>query len=97
MERSPEVFLLGEGIADPASFFGTTQGLAKEFGPQRAIEMPISENALMGVAIGAAMNGQRPVVSMHRVEFSLLAFEQIFNNAAKIGKASCRERVCQYV
>lgn len=83
MERDPSVFLLGEGIADPASFFGTTKGLAERFGSNRAIEMPVSENALVGVAIGAALMGQRPVLSLHRVEFALLAFEQIVNNAAK--------------
>jgi pyruvate/2-oxoglutarate/acetoin dehydrogenase E1 component len=83
MENDPSVFLMGEGIADPASFFGTTKGLLDEFGAARAVEMPIAENGMVGVAIGAALSGQRPVISLHRVEFALLAIEQIVNNAAK--------------
>ena len=83
MERDPSVFLMGEGIADPASFFGTTKGLSDQFGAARAVEMPIAENGMVGVAIGAALSGQRPVISLHRVEFALLAMEQIVNNAAK--------------
>tara|TARA_R110002110_G_scaffold376568_2_gene586598 strand:- start:103812 stop:104921 length:1110 start_codon:yes stop_codon:yes gene_type:complete len=83
MEADPSVFLMGEGIADPASFFGTTKGLLDQFGAERAVEMPIAENGMTGVAIGAALVGQRPVISLHRVEFALLAIEQIVNNAAK--------------
>ncbi|MBI3506695.1 MAG: alpha-ketoacid dehydrogenase subunit beta [Proteobacteria bacterium] len=83
MKRDASVFVMGEGIDDPASFFGTTAGLAKEFGTDRVVEMPIAENGLTGIAVGAAMLGQRPVISLHRVEFALLAFEQIVNNAAK--------------
>lgn len=83
MERNPSVFLMGEGIADPASFFGTTKGLRDQFGESRTVEMPIAENGMTGVAIGAALVGQRPVISLHRVEFALLAIEQIVNNAAK--------------
>ncbi|HAA93398.1 MAG TPA: alpha-ketoacid dehydrogenase subunit beta [Rhodospirillaceae bacterium] len=83
MARDNSVFLLGEGIDDPAAFFGTTKGLAQQFGDPRALEMPVSENGMVGVAIGAALAGQRPVLSLHRVEFALLAIEQIVNNAAK--------------
>lgn len=83
MERDPSVFLMGEGIADAASFFGTTKGLRDRFGEARTVEMPIAENGMAGVAIGAALVGQRPVISLHRVEFALLAIEQIVNNAAK--------------
>lgn len=77
------VFLMGEGIADPTSFFGTTKGISEEFGADKVVEMSVAENAMTGVAIGAALSGQRPVISLHRVEFALLAFEQIVNNAAK--------------
>lgn len=77
------VFLMGEGIADPSSFWGTTAGVVERFGPDRVLEMPVAENGMTGVAIGAAMAGQRPVISLHRVEFALLAIEQIVNNAAK--------------
>lgn len=81
--RDPSVLMMAEGVADPSSVYGTTAGINKRIGPERIIEMPISENGLCGVAIGAALMGKRPVISFHRVEFALLAMEQIFNNAAK--------------
>jgi pyruvate dehydrogenase E1 component beta subunit len=81
--RNPSVIFLAEGVADPTAVFGTIKDLPKHIGPERIIEMPVSENALCGVAIGAAMMGKRPVISFHRVEFALLAMEQIVNNAAK--------------
>lgn len=81
--KDPSVIFLAEGVADPSSVYGTIAGLSKHIGPERIIEMPVSENALTGVAIGAAMMGKRPVLSFHRVEFALLAMEQIVNNAAK--------------
>jgi len=83
MAHDPSVFMMGEGIADPSGIFGTTTGLAEEFGAQRMVEMPVAENGLVGVAVGAALMGQRPVISLQRVEFALLAIEQIVNNAAK--------------
>jgi len=81
--KNPSVIFLAEGVADPSSVFGTTKDIGKHISPERLVEMPISENALTGVAIGAAMMGKRPVMSFHRVEFALLAMEQIVNNAAK--------------
>lgn len=83
-DRIKSSLLFGEGIKDPSSFFGTTKNLEKNFGSKRIFEMPISENALVGVAIGAAISGKRPIISFHRVEFALLAMEQIVNNAAKM-------------
>jgi pyruvate/2-oxoglutarate/acetoin dehydrogenase E1 component len=77
------VIFFAEGIADPSSVYGTTEGLQKHISKDRIIEMPLSENSLTGVAIGAAMSGKRPVLSFQRVEFALLAMEQIVNNAAK--------------
>lgn len=77
------VIFFAEGIADPSSVYGTTEGLRSHISADRVIEMPLSENALTGVAIGAAMVGKRVVLSFHRVEFALLAMEQIVNNAAK--------------
>ena len=88
MERDPDVFMMGEGIADHGNFFGTTNGLMEKFGSERMLEMPVAENAMTGIAIGAAMMGQRPVMSLQRVEFVLLALEQIFDNAAKIHYAT---------
>lgn len=81
--RDPSVLIMAEGVADPSSVYGTTAGINKRIGAERIIEMPVSENGLTGVAIGAALMGKRPVISFHRVEFALLAMEQIINNAAK--------------
>ena len=81
--RDPSVLFMAEGIADPSSVYGTTADIGKRIDPRRVIEMPVSENGLCGVAVGAALMGKRPVISFHRVEFALLAMEQIVNNAAK--------------
>ena len=81
--RDPSVLLMAEGIADPSAVYGTTADIGKHIDAKRIIEMPVSENALCGVAVGAALMGKRPVISFHRVEFALLAMEQIINNAAK--------------
>lgn len=83
-ERDKDVLLFAEGIDDPSAIYGTTKNLSGIYGKDRIIEMPIAENGLCGVAIGAAMSGKKPVISFHRVEFALLAFEQIVNNAAKM-------------
>lgn len=81
--RDERTFLFAQGVADPSSMWGTMKGISERFGPHRVIEMPIAENGAVGIAVGAAIAGQRPVISFHRVEFTLLAFEQIVNNAAK--------------
>lgn len=88
LARDPNVFLFGQGVADPSSMWGTQKGIVERFGADRVIEMPVAENGAIGAAIGAAMCGQRPVIALQRVEFSLLAFEQIVNNAAKAHYAS---------
>lgn len=82
-KKDNSVIYLAEGVDDPSSMFGTLTGLNKFFSSNRIIEMPLSENALTGIAIGAALMGKRPVISFQRVEFALLAMEQIVNNAAK--------------
>jgi pyruvate/2-oxoglutarate/acetoin dehydrogenase E1 component len=81
--RDDRTFLFAQGVADPSSMWGTLKGIGNRFGENRVIEMPIAENGAVGVAVGAALNGQRPIISFHRVEFALLALEQIVNNAAK--------------
>lgn len=81
--RDSSVLLMAEGISDPSSVYGTTTDIGKYIDAKRIIEMPVSENGLCGVAVGAALMGKRPVISFHRVEFALLAMEQIINNAAK--------------
>lgn len=84
LQKFENCFLIGEGVSDPKAIFGTTEGLFTKYGANRIIEMPISENGLTGVVIGAAMSGMRPVMVHQRVDFSLLSLEQIFNNAAKM-------------
>lgn len=84
MASDPRVFLMGEGVADPKAIFGTTSGLAEKYGHDRVIEMPVAEAGLTGVAIGAALMGQRPVMTHQRVDFTLLALDQLANNAAKL-------------
>lgn len=82
--KNENVIFMAQGVKDPSSVFGTLKGFDQYLSDQRLIEMPVSENGLIGIAIGASLSGQRPVVSLHRVEFALLAVEQIINNAAKI-------------
>jgi pyruvate/2-oxoglutarate/acetoin dehydrogenase E1 component len=85
MERDPEVFLMGEDIADP--FGGTykvTQGLSTRFGPDRVRNTPISEAVLGGAAVGAAMVGMRPVAEIMYMDFMSCCFDAVVNQAAKI-------------
>jgi len=79
----PEAYVIGEGVNDPGRIFGTTAGLLEKYGPERVIEQPIAENGLTGIAIGSALMGQRPIMTHQRVDFALLALEQLFNTAAK--------------
>lgn len=83
LARDKRVFLIGEGIPDPKGAFGTTTGLQKKFGKHRVMDMPVSENGMTGVCIGAALSGLRPVLTHMRVDFSLYSFDQIVNAAAK--------------
>jgi pyruvate dehydrogenase E1 component beta subunit len=84
LASDPRVFVLGEGVADPKGVFGTTKGLVDRHGRERVVETPVSESAITGMAIGSALLGQRPIVVHQRVEFCLLAIEQLVNNAAKM-------------
>jgi len=83
LERDPQVICYGLGVDDPKGVFGTTLGLQERFGPQRVFDMPTAENAMTGIAIGAALNGIRPVMTHQRLDFFLLAMDQLVNNAAK--------------
>ncbi len=84
MRADRRVIVLGEGVNDPKAIFGTTAGLVEEFGASRSLEMPLAENGFTGMAVGAALMGTRPIVIHQRVEFALLALEQLANNAAKL-------------
>ncbi|WJW74599.1 transketolase C-terminal domain-containing protein [Thiohalobacter sp. IOR34] len=83
LERDPGVIVIGEGVPDPKAIFGTTAGLRERFGPRRVFDMPLSENGMTGICIGAALTGLRPVMVHQRIDFALLAMDQIVNNAAK--------------
>jgi len=83
MAKDPRVFIMGLGAPDPAAIFGSTKGLAEKYGPKRVLDMPVAENAMTGVALGAALRGMRPVMTHIRLEFAMLAIDQIVNQAAK--------------
>src|SRR3954469_14368955 len=83
MRRDDDVFIMGEDIAEMGGSMGVTQGLLAEFGPQRIRNTPISEMALVGAGVGAAMQGMRPVCEVMYEDFMTLASEQIVNQAAK--------------
>ncbi len=84
MNRDPNVFLLGEDIGVHGGAFTVTKGLIEEFGPARIRDTPISEGAIVGAAVGAAMNGLRPVAEIMFVDWITLAMDQIVNQAAKV-------------
>lgn len=84
MERDPTVFILGEDVGLYGGSFKVTDGLLAEFGQERVIDTPIAEGAIVGMAIGAALAGLRPIVELMTVNFGLLAMDQIVNHAAKI-------------
>lgn len=83
MQRDPRVFVLGLGVEDHRGIYGTTLGLQEEFGPDRVVETPLSEDGMAGVAIGAALAGLRPIHAHIRMDFLLLATNQLVNIAAK--------------
>jgi pyruvate/2-oxoglutarate/acetoin dehydrogenase E1 component len=84
MREDDDVFIMGEDIAEMGGSMGVTQGMLAEFGPERVRNTPISEMALAGTAIGAAMQGMRPVAEIMYEDFLTLAAEQIVNQAAKV-------------
>ncbi len=84
MNRDARVFLMGEDVGAYGGCYAVSKGLLDEFGPERIRDTPLSESAFVGAGIGAAMNGMRPIVEIMTVNFSLLALDQIINNAATI-------------
>lgn len=82
LASDPGVYLMGLGAPDPTGVFGTTRGLHEVHGEDRVMDMPTSENGMTGVAIGSALVGMRPMMTHQRVDFALLALEQIVNQAA---------------
>ena len=84
MERDSSVFLLGEDIGAYGGAFKVTAGMLEKFGPERVIDTPISESAIVGAAVGAALMGLRPVAEMQFMDFIACGFDQVVNMAAKI-------------
>jgi len=83
MAANPAVYIMGLGVSDPRGVFGTTLGISSKYGLHRALDMPVSENAMTGIAIGSALVGMRPIITHQRTDFMLLSLDQIINNAAK--------------
>jgi len=83
MKKDPLVYVIGLGVPDPKGIFGTTLGLQEKYGAERVMDMPTAENGMTGVAIGSAVVGMRPLMIFQRVDFALLAMDQIVNTAAK--------------
>ena len=83
MAKDKKMICYGLGVTDPKNIFGTTKNLENKFGKERVFDVPTSENALTGISVGLAINGVRSVVSHQRVDFFLLAFDQLINSAAK--------------
>lgn len=79
----PNVYLMGLGVPDPKGIFGSTTGLQEKHGAARVMDMPLSENAMTGIAVGSALRGMRPIMTHQRIDFVMVAMEQIINQAAK--------------
>ena len=83
LEEYPETLLMGLGAPDPKGIFGSTIGLQDKFGKDRVFDIPLSENAITGVALGASITGMRTILTHQRIDFSLVSIEQIVNQSAK--------------
>jgi pyruvate/2-oxoglutarate/acetoin dehydrogenase E1 component len=84
MARDASVVVIGQGVDDPKAILGTTKGLVERFGPERVFDTPLSEDGMTGVALGLALAGLRPIHTHIRMDFILLAMNQIVNMAAKM-------------
>ena len=97
MRRDESVFLLGEEVAEYNGAYKVSQGMLDEFGPRRIIDTPIAELGFSGIAVGAAMNGLRPIVEFMTWNFAILAADQIINSAAKMLQMSGGQNGCPIV
>lgn len=88
MRRDKSVFLMGEEVAEYNGAYKVSKGMLDEFGPERVIDTPIAELGFAGIGVGAAMNGLRPIIEFMTFNFSLVAIDQIINNAAKMKNMS---------
>src|SRR6185295_9198713 len=94
MERDSRVFVLGEDVGKKGGVFKATNGLYDQFGEMRALDTPLAESAIAGVAIGAAMYGMRPIAEMQFADFIMPAVNQIVSEAAKIRYRSNNDWTC---
>ena len=88
MRRDESVYLMGEEVAEYNGAYKASKGMLEEFGPKRVIDTPIAELGFSGIAVGSAMNGNRPIVEFMTFNFSLVGIDQIINNAAKMRQMS---------
>ena len=97
MRKDKSVFLLGEEVAEYNGAYKVSQGMLDEFGPKRVIDTPIAELGFAGIAVGASMNGLRPIVEFMTWNFAILAADQIINSAAKMLQMSGGQYHCPIV
>ena len=97
MRRDDKVFLLGEEVAEYNGAYKVSQGMLDEFGAKRVIDTPIAELGFTGIAVGASMNGLRPIVEFMTWNFAILAADQIINSAAKMLQMSGGQYNCPIV
>lgn len=97
MRRDPDVFIMGEEVAEYQGAYKVTQGLLEEFGSKRVIDTPITEHGFAGLGIGAAMAGLKPIVEFMTFNFAMQAFDQIVNSAAKTHYMSGGQLRCPIV
>ncbi|WP_416445059.1 pyruvate dehydrogenase complex E1 component subunit beta [Leeuwenhoekiella sp. A16] len=97
MRRDDTIYLMGEEVAEYNGAYKASKGMLDEFGPERVIDTPIAELGFAGIAIGSAMNGNRPIVEYMTFNFSLVGIDQIINNAAKIRQMSGGQFNCPIV
>src|ERR1051326_3397690 len=88
MRRDEKIVLLGEEVAEYNGAYKVSKGMLAEFGPRRVVDTPIAELGFAGIAVGAAMNGLRPIVEFMTFNFSLVAIDQVINSAAKMYEMS---------
>ncbi|MDN3724729.1 pyruvate dehydrogenase complex E1 component subunit beta [Aequorivita sp. SDUM287046] len=88
MRRDESIYLMGEEVAEYNGAYKASKGMLDEFGPKRVIDTPISEMGFSGIGVGSAMNGNRPIIEFMTFNFSLVAIDQIINNAAKMRQMS---------
>ncbi|MGG8495275.1 pyruvate dehydrogenase complex E1 component subunit beta [Tenacibaculum sp. TC6] len=97
MRRDESIYLIGEEVAEYNGAYKASKGMLDEFGPKRVIDAPIAELGFGGIAVGSAMNGNRPIVEYMTFNFSLVGIDQIINNAAKIRQMSGGQFNCPIV